>query len=333
MTDRFGAALCLQRYLFQTWGDRLIRPRPDFRSEVSDDHSPYEYSVAFGRDENELRLLLEAQADSPSLSSNQLAAQALTTKIAQDWGLCTARLDAVSDLFLPSEPQGVFSYWHAIVIGSSARPLFKVYFNPRVQGPERAHELVDLALERLGFDAARGYLRAIASSREPGRDEPHYISLDLGAATEARVKIYFRHHGITAAELERTFELAPSHQPGDITGYCAQLLGHGGPFAKKPVSSCFAFIAGAREPTSVTFHLPIAAYAQQDAHVVDSVAGFMGKHGLDATAYRALMSRFSSRPLANGTGTQSYVSFRRDPTGPRLTVYLSPEVYERNTYE
>ena len=45
--------------------------------DVSDDQAPFEFSVAFGGGEPEIRVLLEAQGDPPDLRSNQAAARAL----------------------------------------------------------------------------------------------------------------------------------------------------------------------------------------------------------------------------------------------------------------
>lgn len=325
--DAFSDAASLQRFLFDRWGDCDIPPQPRYRSILSDDHSPYEYSVAFGGEDTELRLLLEAQADKPSLKANQLAARALTAKIASLYPVGLDRLETVSDLFLPSRPEGLFSYWHAIVMGKKYKPKFKVYFNPQVRGRDKADALVGEAMERLGLGGAMRLLREQVAWRGAALDEMNYFSLDMSVRPYARVKIYFCHHNATAADLERSFAAAPSHQPGDIAEYCLQMVRHGGPFSRKPISSCFSFVEGSDVPTSATFHLPVAQYANDDEVVRTRVSAFLRNHGLDAAKYEALMSRFSPRPLSSGTGTQSYASFRRDATGPRLTVYLSPELF------
>jgi DMATS type aromatic prenyltransferase len=327
MKRDFPEALLLQRFLFDRWGDRPIPVRPKYRSILSDDHSPYEYSVAFGPEGSELRLLLEAQADKPGLQANQLAARALTQKIVSIFPVGTERLEAVSDLFLPSEPQGLFSYWHAIVLGKQYKPKFKIYFNPQVRGQENAPALVAEALSRLGLGGAARLLRERVAWRGPERDEFNYFSLDLSDKGYARVKVYLCHHQATAADLERSVSVAPSHVPGDIAEYCMQILGHGGPFARKPISSCFSFVEGSEAPTSATFHLPIAHYVTNDEVVRGRVAAFMRVNALDVAGYTRLMANFSSRPLGLGAGIHTYASFRRDPSGPRLTVYLSPELY------
>jgi hypothetical protein len=159
------------------------------------------------------------------------------------------------------------------------------------------------------------------------RDEFNYFSLDLSDKGYSRVKVYLSHHQATAADLERSFSTAPTHVAGDIAEYCVQMLGHGGPFARKPISSCFAFTEGSEVPTSATFHLPVAHYVKDDEVIRGRVAAFLRVNGLDVAGYGKLMANFSARPLSLGAGVQTYASFRREPSGPRLTVYLSPELY------
>jgi DMATS type aromatic prenyltransferase len=327
MQRDYPEALLLQRFLFGSWGDRPIPARPRYRTILSDDHSPYEYSVAFNPEGNELRLLLEAQADKPSLKANQLAALALTQNIAEIFPVGTERLKSISDLFLPSEPQGLFSYWHAIVMGKRYKPKFKIYFNPQVRGKENADKLVAEALKRLGLGGTAKLLREQIGWRGPQHDELNYFSLDLSDRGYARVKVYLCHHHATADDLERSFSAVPSHRAGDVAEYCRQILGHGGPFARKPVSSCYSFVEGSEVPTSATFHLPVAHYEKNDEVISNRVAAFLGANGLDVSGYTKLISRFSSRPLSLGAGLQTYASFRRDPSGLRLTVYLSPELF------
>src|SRR4051794_40140954 len=61
----FPEYLLLQRFLFGAWGEAALAAAPAYASRIGDDHSPYEYSVAFSGREVELRLLCEAQASQP----------------------------------------------------------------------------------------------------------------------------------------------------------------------------------------------------------------------------------------------------------------------------
>ncbi|MEY4548736.1 MAG: hypothetical protein RL685_4931, partial [Pseudomonadota bacterium] len=106
--------LLLQRFLLGAWGERPRKALAPYGSLIGDDHSPYEYSVAFSRGEVELRLLLEAQALRPSLLANHRAALELNKRLADVFPIGLARFNAVADLFLPPEPRGAFSLWHAV---------------------------------------------------------------------------------------------------------------------------------------------------------------------------------------------------------------------------
>jgi hypothetical protein len=49
--------------------------------------------------------------------------------------------------------------------------------------------------------------------------------------------------------------------------------------------------------------------------------------GLGDAPYARALSAFAPRALASGAGIQSYASFRREPSGIRVTAYLSPELF------
>ena len=330
LQDSYPEYLLLQRFLFGAWGERArptIRSVP-YPSLIGDDHSPYEYSVAFTKREVELRLLLEAQAARPTLLANHRAALELNGRLAEVFPINLSRFNAVADLFFPSEPRGAFSLWHAVSLRKARPPKFKVYMNPQSRGREEATEVVYEALRRLGLAGSVNVLREEVAHRGSQHDEINYFSLDLSNAPSARVKVYFCHHRATAADLERSFAASPLHQAGDVAGFCADMVGHTGPFNRKPITSCFSFTEGSERPRAATFHLPIAHYAPNDQAITARIAAFMRKHELDADRYAHLVARFTRRPLTAGAGVQSYASFRRDPAeGMLLTAYLSPELF------
>ena len=323
--DAFADYLQLQRFLMDPWGARPVPERPPYPSNIGDDHSPYEFSIAFGDRGAELRLLLEAQADRPSLVANQRAGLLLTRRLADRYGASLRRFERVQELFCPELPQGGFSVWHAVTFGD--QPQFKVYLNPQVRGPERAPELIATALERLGFGAATRRIIERAGWRGQERDELKYFSLDLSDEANARVKVYLCHHDVRAEELERSFANAPTHVAGDVVAYCKSMVGHTGPFINKPLSSCLSFVSGTDEPTAATLHLPIAHYAPPDATVAARVRDFLVEHQNADATWGELLAGFIARPLGDSVGAQSYASYRREKHGLRLTVYLSPELY------
>ncbi|NUP12607.1 MAG: hypothetical protein HOW73_41715 [Polyangiaceae bacterium] len=316
------------RALLSGWGDRVVGQRPPFASDIGDDHSPFEFSVAFGGRMPELRILAEAQGDPPGLRTNQTEARDLTHELASWYDLSLERFERLSDLFLPTEPQGAFSLWHAVCCYPDAPTAVKIYFNPAVQGRARSPEIVREAMSRLGFRRAWKTIEEIAGHRGFERDVLAFLSLDLNSGPSARLKIYFRHYDVGVDELERSFSAARNHRPGDIRDFCDAIARGRGPFRSKPVGSCFSFLEGDEDsPSRVTLHFPVASYVDNDGLVRERVTSWLPTLGLDPEPYRRVIRAFAHRTLESGAGMQSYVSFRREAAGPRVTVYLSPELY------
>jgi len=316
----------VQDFCLQDWGKQEIPSRAGYPSSIGDDHSPFEYSVAFGTQQTELRLLVETQGEAPGAISNQHAALAFNGQLAQRFAANFERFDAIKDLFLPESPRPPFSLWHAVCLDPGHKHEFKVYLNPQVRGPKRANAIVAEALKRLGLSTARDVVESIAS-REGNCGVLNYFSLDLSSAPGARVKIYFQHTHASAQQLERTFLLSPTHRAGDIAEFCQALVGNEGPYTKKPVTSCFSFVQGVDGPTAATFHLPIAHYVESDLITTERAAKYLASKRLDAEGYVRMMHAFAMRPLQDAAGIQSYASFRRDVSGTRFTAYLSPELF------
>ena len=316
----------IQRTLLDTWGAQEIPQVPAYRSCIGDDHSPFEYSIAFGAQRTELRLLVEVQGSSPGATPNQEAALRLNTRLAQSFDASFERFEQIKPLFLPQAPNPPFSLWHAACLEKDGHHDFKVYLNPHAQGPERANELVAAALEQLGMsDASRAVAKIL---NHPGLNStPNYFSLDLSDAPGARVKVYFQHADASAQQLDEIFELSPQHRAGDVVEFCRAVVGADGPFRAKPVTSCFSFVEGRAEPIAATFHMPIAHYVPNDAVTVERVTRYLASQGIDPAPYVGAMRAFAMRALEDGAGIQSYASFRRESSGIRFTAYLSPELF------
>jgi DMATS type aromatic prenyltransferase len=320
----------VQDFLLKGWGQQEIPQRPSYASSIGDDHSPFEYSVAFGSQGTELRILVEMQGKVPSAVSNQRAALDFNGQLAQRFGADFERFDAIKDLFLPEFPGAPFSLWHAVCLNRDNRNEFKVYLNPQCRGAERANGLVTEALARLGLEGVGSSLEAITSTAA-SRGVLNYFSLDLSSSPGARVKLYFQHTHACAQQLDETFELCPAHQRGDVIEFCRALVGSDGPYERKPLTSCFSFVQGSDQPTAATFHLPIAHYVPSDFVTVERVASYLASQQLDSDAYRRTMHAFAMRPLHESAGIQSYASFRREASGIRFTAYLSPELFRGQT--
>ena len=79
-------ALRIFRDLATTWGGFKRRMGPAWPSDVSNDHTPFELSVAFNQGQPELRVMVEAYGDPPSAAGNRAAAMRLSEVLASRYG-------------------------------------------------------------------------------------------------------------------------------------------------------------------------------------------------------------------------------------------------------
>jgi DMATS type aromatic prenyltransferase len=315
--------------LLAPWGDQVPQDAPTWSSQVGDDHTPYEFSAAFG-DRTELRLLVEPLGDPPSLESNRDRALGVLADLAKDHPISMERLDKVRDLFLPERPPGLFSLWLGVSF-SPGTPDVKLYLNPEAQGPGRAAALVEEAMVRLGFP--KGWHAISTSIGRRGRelDELKYFSLDVTPSETARVKVYARHLDATAEDCEHAASIARSHRAGDVLEFVrAMAPDENGVLLGRPPATCLSFVDGnGEEPAAVTHHFPVnGGYGQNDAVVARRVLEYISSKSLSTESYEQCFQAIAERPLDDGIGLQSYASLRRDSKGVRLTAYFPLELFE-----
>jgi DMATS type aromatic prenyltransferase len=315
--------------LLAPWGDDVLGDSPTWPSDAGDDHTPYEFSAAFG-DRTELRLLVEPLGSPPSLESNRDRALAVLADLSKDHPISMERLEKVRDLFLPERPQGLFSIWLGVSFSPGA-PDVKLYLNPEAQGPGKAAALVEEAMVRLGFP--KGWHAISRSIARRGRelDELKYFSLDMTPSDTARVKVYVRHLNATAEDCEAAATIARSHRAGDVADFVrAMAPGENGVLPGRPPATCLSFVEGDDErPAAVTHYFAVnGGYAVSDAAVAARVRDYLTRNGASSDAYEQCLEAAAERPLDAGIGLQSYTALRRDKKGIRLTAYFAVELFE-----
>jgi DMATS type aromatic prenyltransferase len=303
---------------------RRVHDAPAYASDVVDDHTPFELSLAVGGAAPELRVLVETVHDDSSLVARWQAARALGARLRDRHGADLRRLDQIADLFEPRREHGSLAMWYAVSFRPEHAPEWKAYLDLRAQGSERARAVLEEALDRLGLAAAYPRLMREAGARDL-LDELVYFSLDLADHERARIKVYFRHHDATIDDLERVVGGAGA-EAGEVAAFCATVLGHTGPYRPRPLVSCWAFTGGS-EPSGATLYAPIAYYVCDDAEARARIRRWMDRAAIEPDGYERALAAFARRPLESGVGMHSYVSFKRDRGRPRLTVYLAPEAY------
>ena len=313
-------------FMCGTWGTRRIGTTPPWKSDITDDHTPFELSLAIEAGQPEVRFLMESQRRQgpTTLRSTWEDGLALNTRLSQEFGVDLTRFERVKDLFEPVNPGARFALWHAFFL-KNGRPDIKLYLNPSARGSEHAHEVVRQALERLGFAGAWRCL----SERvlRGGQSRIIYFSLDLSAHRAARVKLYLAHPDATADELEAVMSLAKEYVPGEAWVFCQALKGHTGSFGKaRSALTCLAFTSDDDErPYSVTLHVPVRCFARSDEQAMERIRFLQepAAHAVLRKAVRAL----AHRPLSAGTGLVQWASMRRQDGQVRTTFYLATEAY------
>ena len=324
------------RAMASGWGGLPCGGRARWPSDICDDSSPFEFSVAFEGAAPELRILSETWAPRPTMTANWHAALAFTETLAFSLGLALDRLRAVQDLFAPTLSTPRFCLWHAACFRPGAPPEIKIYLNPFARGPALSRSLVLEALERLGFRGAWRYLPAESASVRTiywGMDLPSSRPVAPGerAISAPRVKVYTAYHGSAPEEIEAGLRVASGHVPGQVTAFCEAMRGEGAGARRRssepprPVQTCLSFTDRGAPPTTGTVYFPVRAYADSDFEVRERVLAIMEPER--AALYERVLAAFADRPLTDGVGMQSYVSLRQAPGPRRLTVYLSPEVF------
>jgi len=314
------------RSLISPWGYQ-DRERPTgWVSDISDDNTPIEFSVAIAGERVEVRVLFEPQADEPTIAAHRVAGIEFNERLKREFGANLDRFDKLRDLFLPEGMEGPFGVWSSAVFSRGQAPAFKAYLNPQARGPENAPELVREGLARLGLAHCWPSLERSVMRRGPELDELKYFALDLTNSAEARVKIYVRHHACTPEDLEAGASAADSYVADETLDFARAMRGSSDRLIARAPFTCSSFVGTRQDhPVATTIYVPVCAYANDDAAVLDRVRHYMDERGMDWSAYESIIWGFANRPLTEGVGMQPWIALRRFQDATRMTIYLATE--------
>ncbi|NUO49607.1 MAG: hypothetical protein HOV80_12190 [Polyangiaceae bacterium] len=301
--------------------------RSSWPSYVSDDHTPYEFSLLLGRDSAEIRLMAEPlpSGGASTVADTVTEAQRLRTILERDFEVGFERFDKIADLFLPPEPQGAFAIWYAASFASSGAPSFKMYLNPAVRGRDAAPQVVEQALDRLGLSSAFATVTR-AFRRGPELDELRFFSIDLGNTREARVKVYGFHHEASVDDLAHVMTVVPDSDGAAVRRFCRALLGSEGELrASRQPATCLAFVGTNASPATGTVHVPIRAFAGDDRVAHGRVSDALREIQIDAAPFDKATSAIAQRPLESGGGLIAWSAIRTGHGGLKSNVYLAPK--------
>jgi DMATS type aromatic prenyltransferase len=317
--------LSLFETMFARWGSSPVLDAPAWPSDVGDDHSPFEFSVAHTPDGPEIRLVVEAQGDRAGFAATRAACLRLNEALARR-GADLGRYEQVRDLFLPEISHARFALWHAVALAPGALRA-KAYLNPQIRGADRSAEVVQSAFERLGMPHAWRSFTSALSARPLRGEEIRYFALDLDRSDAARVKIYLYRPGVTTRDLERLAALRPGYTKGEVTEFCRAITGTTGPYRTRPPCVYVAFTGRDPVPSAVTVQIPIAHYVANDRVARDRIRAYLRLRGIDGDAYDRSLRAVAWRPLEARSGLHTYVSLRTGLDSPRVTTYFAAELY------
>ncbi|MFL5343247.1 MAG: tryptophan dimethylallyltransferase family protein [Hyalangium sp.] len=317
---------CYFTFMTQSWGSRRVGEASPWKSDISDDHTPFELSIALEGSRPEIRFLIEAQNTPTTLQSSWDDGIALNERLNQKFGLSLDHFNRVKELFEPRNPQARFSLWHAFCLKPDGRAEVKVYLNPQAQGPEHANAIVEEALHRLGFANAWRFLTQVVMRRGV-QDQVLYFSLDMGGQDVSRVKIYVSHRDATPQDIEYALSHAREYSEGEARAFCEAIQGDNDRFsAPRATLTCWAFTSDDdARPYSATLHCPIRCYADNDRDALRRIRAVLSPKS-HAVLDRCVWA-LANRPLEAGVGLIQWASMRREGGRVRTTFYLATEAY------
>jgi DMATS type aromatic prenyltransferase len=292
-----------------------------WHSDITDDGTPFEFSVAFHEGATDLRMLVEAQESPSSLFSNWSAGHEVNASLKRTFGASDDSFRKVEDLFAPnSDSSGLFALWHALVLDEHGDALFKTYLNPCIHGASGAPKIAEEALHRLG---RADIWKFLAPRLEDPATVLRYFSLDLDSSSNARVKVYLGRKD-SADRVAHLAKGASNVRPGDVESWVTTLSDRSSDFDLRPILTCFAF-TGRDEPPAATVHVPVRCYLANDEQATERVQRFLSNG--DAAVLNRIVSALSPCALRENRGLITYASLRREKRGDvRVTIYLAPQL-------
>lgn len=331
-TAENDSAQLLDALLGTAAGRKLVEP-PGWPSDIADDATPVEFSLAFNDDgAKQLRILGETSPGTGQHTDHRNSEE-LLEKIAGARGLPLDRFHAIRDLFLPVNSSAIFSLWFSFIFRPDTPPDLKVYLNPSARGPEHNLDSVAEGLERLGLTGAYRTIEQHALRRGE-RDRFAFFALDISAEPRARVKVYIAHAAATADDAMAAAEGVPGVDSAQVRRFCQLTGGDTEVFDGRPLVSSYAFSNGdTAVPSNYSIYVPLRSYVTDDEVARNRVAAAMAERGTDPSLVDDALRAVAQRPLSAGPGLLAHTSLRLGGSHSGVTTYLSSEAYQRPSAE
>lgn len=309
--------------LVEPWGTVPVRDLPF--SDVSPDGSPVEYAITLTGDIPVLQLAVEPLVPHGDYAARAEEARRVMSRLSSHYGVHTQRWAQVAGIFLPPEGEADHVAMYGLEAVAGRPPRFKVWLYPQVRGTLRAPELVAEALVKLGLEEAWETVLGHAY-RGFECDRPALFSLDLTSSATARTKVYFRHYNSSAQHMADICGAGSRRTAAAVRNFCTALTGDGGLGAQPPVTCLTLSREGRHIRSSVTPYVPLWTAAPNDAVMRARICALLASHGTSSTRYEGTVAALAGRPLPAARGLHNYASLQLKKVGPRIKVYLSPEL-------
>ncbi|MFF3935911.1 tryptophan dimethylallyltransferase family protein [Streptomyces phaeofaciens] len=311
--------------------ERPLHLPPPSDSFISDDHTPVEFSLSFEPDAAPtLRVLLEPGAGDTGPAENGRTGLRVLRELAGRWGISTARLDELEDLFLPPSPEGPLALWCALELRPGSVPRVKAYLNPAANGAKNAAKTVRKALKRLGHRQA---FKAL-----PDGDRLLFFALDLGDWDEPRAKVYLAHHDLPVAEVAALARMDGGPAPAEIEEFLRLATGSDtgaddGPqrrLVRRPFQTCHAFTnTGSGLPSGFTLYVPVRDHAPHDGEALARATDLLKRYAIDPAPLHQALTAVTERRPEDGVGLVAYLGLaHQQGRPPRIMTYISSEAYQ-----
>jgi DMATS type aromatic prenyltransferase len=314
--------------VLRPWGHRVIGSKPCYPSYVSADGFPAELSVSWRGRVPEARVLFEPLGRRLTPFGVQESGREMVRSLAALPGVSIERYLCLEDLFTVGRPRSSRpGVWLSLAWRPGSVPMYKVYLNPQARGASRTWDVVTAAMDRVGLARACRSVTAVKNPLTAAGHELEFFALDLTDGPGTRVKVYFRHHRCSVADMNHLASLARWHDPERAADVCAQIYGSaGGRLTNEPMT-CLAF-RGAEEPDEANIYLRLSGNLDSDEEARRRITRIMRTERAHADQYLRVIDHMASTAPAGMSGSQEFLSYRTTADGNAdIGVYFRFPIY------
>lgn len=309
--------------LTESWVDAPASSSPPW-SGLGADASGCDVSIVLGGRHPEIRVTVEAQGYPASPQSYWNAGMRLCESLEASYGADLTLLRAVRDVFGPFAPDAAGVLWHGAVFRKDEAPWFKVYLHLMSLSRPAARETTFAALRRLGLADVWPDI----TSRLQADDELLFLSFDLLAAKESRVKLYVRHGKATPESLGRACRVSDADHASDVCQFVGELLGGGDCTIRRGALTSFHLTQGRHTPVRAATHIRLYPHcARADVKLFARLQRVLRRLDIESESYEAVIAALASDSLDRKEGIHGWASIQWAGGCPNVTVYLSPRLH------